>query len=149
MRLASKRDIKELSNLRIQQQKEDWKDEYENNFNFLKRTKKYLKKHLNKDLFIFIEEKNKVIVSTCGIQIIDYLPQCNDNGKQGYICNVYTSSKYRKQGIQTNLIKEVINFAKENGLCEISLSTDSKTAISIYKKLGFEFDNLMMKLEIK
>ena len=149
MRLANKKDIKELSNLRINQQMDDWKEEYENKLDLFDRTKIYLKKHLNKDLYIFVEEKNGNIIATCGIQIIDYLPQCNDNGKQGYVCNVYTKEKYRNQGIQTLLIKRVISFAKENRLCELSLSTDSDEAISIYKKMGFEFDNLMMKLEIK
>jgi len=149
MRLANKKDIKELSNLRINQQMDDWKEEYENKLDLFNRTKIYLKKHLNKDLYIFVEEENGNIIATCGIQIIDYLPQCNDNGKQGYVCNVYTKEKYRNQGIQTLLIKRVISFAKENRLCELSLSTDSDEAISIYKKMGFEFDNLMMKLEIK
>ena len=149
MRLANKKDIKELSVLRINQQMDDWKEEYENKFDLFNRTKIYLKKHLNKDLYIFVEEENGDIIATCGIQIIDYLPQCNDNGKQGYVCNVYTKERYRNQGIQTLLIKQIISFAKENRLCELSLSTDSAEAISIYKKSGFEFDDLIMKLEIK
>ncbi len=148
MRLSNNNDIIELSNLRIQQQMDDWQEEYENQFDLLNRTKKYLETHLNKDLYIFIKEKDGKIIATCGIQIIEYLPQCNDNGKQGYICNVYTDKKYRNQGIQTSLIKEVILFAKEKNLCELNLSTDNQNAIRIYKKLGFTFDELTMNLKI-
>lgn len=69
--------------------------------------------HLNDDLYIFLKIINKNIVVTCGLQIIDYLPQCNDNGKYGHICNVYTVAEKRKQGLQKELLNEVINFAKE------------------------------------
>lgn len=82
------------------------------------------------------------------MQVIEYLPQCNDNSKYGYICNVYTDPLYRNKGIQTKLLKEVINFSIENNLCELNLSTDSENAISIYKKCGFIFDNLVMKKEL-
>lgn len=148
MRLSNEKDIEQLSKLRIQQQKDDWDDEYEDKYNLLNTTIEHLNKHLNKDLFIFIEESNNIIIATCGIQIIEYLPQCNDNGLQGFICNVYTDKKYRCKGIQTKLLKQVISFAKEKNLCELSLSTDNDKAISIYKKMGFKFDNLIMSLKL-
>lgn len=148
MRLANENDINELCKLRILEQKEDWKNEYEDNFNLYNVTMTYLKKHLNKDFYMFIEEKNNKIIATCGLQIIEYLPQCNDNGKQGYICNVFTINEFRKQGIQTNLIKAALTFAKKQDLCELDLSTDSDVAISIYKKLGFKHDSWAMKNEL-
>lgn len=146
--LATIEEIDELSILRVSQQKDDWKDEFEDNFNLLNQTKKYLNEHLNKDIYIFIEKENEQIISTCGIQIIDYLPQCNDNGKMGYICNVYTKSEYRNKGIQSKLLKECINFAIEKHVFELQLSTDSEEAIKLYQKIGFVYDNLIMKLEI-
>lgn len=91
---------------------------------------------------------NKKIVATCGLQVIDYLPQCNDNGKYGYICNVYTVDENRRQGIQKELLNEVIKFAKEKKLSELSLSTDNKDAIMLYEKVGFYFDSSIMKLEL-
>ena len=145
MRKANKNDIDKIVQIRIKQQKDDWKDEYVDKYNLLKITKTYLEKYLNKNFYAFIEEKDDDIIAICCLQIVEYMPQCNDNGKYGYICNVYTSDEFRNKGIQTNLLEKVINFAKENDLCELSLSTDSEEAISIYKKLGFEFDNLTMK----
>lgn len=146
MRKANKNDIDKIVQIRIKQQKDIWKDEYVDMYNLLSTTKTYLEKHLNNDFYAFIEEKDSNIIAICCLQIIEYIPQCNDNGKHGYICNVYTSDEFRNKGIQTNLLRKVINFAKENNLCELSLSTDSEKAISIYKKLGFEFDTLTMKI---
>lgn len=148
MRLANSNDILKLSDIRVKQQKDDWQEEYEDKFDLLNSTRTYLEEHLNKDLYIFVEEIDTKIIATCGIQIIKYLPQCNDNGKQGYICNVYTEEQYRNKGIQTSLIQEVIKFAKKNDLCELNLSTDNEKAIRIYKKLGFSFDELIMTLDI-
>jgi len=149
MRIASKSDIEKIASIRISQQKDDWKEQYEDKYDLLKTTKAYLEKHLNKDFFAFIEEIDNRIIAICCLQIIEYLPQCNDNGKQGYICNVYTDERYRNQGIQTKLLEEVIKYSINNNLCELDLSTDSDIAISLYKKCGFKFDNWAMKKEIK
>lgn len=149
MRIANKNDIERIALIRIKQQKDDWKEQYIDKYDLFKRTKIYLKEHLNNDFLAFIEEIEDNIIAICCLQIIEYLPQCNDNGKQGYICNVYTDEQYRNQGIQTKLLEEVIRYSINNNLCELDLSTDSDVAISLYKKCGFEFDNWAMKKEMK
>lgn len=148
MRLANKNDIECLAMIRINQQKDDWENDYIDKDNLLNRTKLYLENHLNKDFYAFIEEIDNNIVSTCCLQVIEYLPQCNDNGRQGYICNVYTKDEYRNNGIQTRLMEYVIDYAMEKKLCKLELSTDSDKAISIYKKCGFEFDSQTMKKKL-
>lgn len=145
MRIAKKEDIDKITKIRIKQQKDDWDDEYYDKYNLMETTKIYLEKHLNKDFYAFIEEKNDDIIALCCLKIIEYLPQCNDNGLEGYICSVYTKDEFRNRGFQTNLLKEVIKFATKNNLCELTLLSDNEKAISIYKKLGFEFNNLAMK----
>ena len=114
MRKANKMDIDKIVQIRIKQQKAIWKDEYDDKYNLVNTTKKYLEKHLNNDFYAFVEEKGNDIIAICCLQVVEYIPQCNDNGKHGYICNVYTSDDFRNKGIQTNLLKKVINFAKEN-----------------------------------
>ena len=148
-RIAEYEDIEEISKLRIMQQKDDWEELYPNkNEEFYITTKNYLKEHLNKDIFFFIEIMDNKIVATCGLQVIKYMPQCVESGIEGYICDVFTLKEYRKKGIQTNLIKECIKFAKEKQITKLKLSSDNKEAIRIYKRLGFEYDKLIMKKEI-
>ena len=149
-RIARHEDIEEISKLRVMQQKEDWKELYPNkDEEFYIITKSYLTEHLNKDIFFFIEIIQNKIVATCGLQVIKYMPQCVESGIEGYICNVFTLKEYRRKGIQTNLIKECIKFAKEKHIIKLKLSSDNPEAIRIYQKQGFEHDKLTMKRKFK
>lgn len=148
IRMAINSDIQKICELRIFQQKDDWKEEYVDKCDLYNSTRKFLINHLNKDLYIFINIIDENIVAICGLQIIELLPQCNDNGKLGYICNVYTMHSNRRQGLQKELLNEVIRFAKEKRVYELSLDTDNKDAIMLYKKIGFDFNNWAMKLEL-
>lgn len=120
------------------QQKDDWDDNYVDKYDLRKITKNYFSSHLNKDLYIFIVKNNNNIIATCGLQIIKTLPQCNDNGLEGYICNVFTKKEFRNRGIQAKVFKKCIQFAKENKISSLRLSSDNQTAINIYKKFGFK-----------
>lgn len=148
IRMANDNDIDIICKLRILQQKEDWKEEHIDEVSFYDTTKKFLENHLNRDLYIFLNIIDSKIAATCGIQIIEYLPQCNDNGKQGYICDVYTLDKYRRKGLQKDLLNAIVKFLKDNKLCELNLLSDNEKAIDLYEKIGFEHDKLMMRLEL-
>ena len=148
IRKAAIADIEEICELRVLQQKADWQETYIDKFGLYNTTKTFLKKHLNKDLYIFLNIVDNCIASTCGVQIINYLPQCNDNGKQGYICNVYTIDEYRKKGLQEELLSKVIEFSKKNELFKLSLASDNEIVINLYKKFGFKHDSLMMSLKL-
>ena len=149
-RIAKYEDIEKISKLRVMQPKDDWKELYPNkDEEFYIITKDYLEEHLNRDIFFFIEIIAYKIVATCGLQVIHSMPQCVESGIEGYICDVFTLKEYRRKGIQTNLIKECIKFAKEKHIIELKLSSDNPEAIKIYKDLGFEYDNLIMKRKIK
>jgi len=59
------------------------------------------------------------------------------NGKVGNVLSVYTLGRYRRQGISTRLMQEIILFSKEKGLDFIELSA-TEEGHPLYKKLGFE-----------
>ena len=148
-RIAKYEDIEEISRIKILQQKDDWQEIYPSKDEELYQvTKSYLEEHLNKDIFFFVEIIKNKIIATCGLQIIKYMPQCVESGIEGYICDVFTLKEYRKKGIQTNLMKQCIKFAKENDIIELKLSSDNPDAIRLYKNLGFKYDKLIMKKEL-
>lgn len=156
IRVATINDIQQLVDLRILQQHDDWGSEYiDYDGNFYARTLNALSDFLYREDglqslrgLIFVAEIHGKIIATCGLQVIDMLPQCNDNGQYGYIFNVFTVEEFRRQGIQSRLIENVLSYSENCGLTEIKLETDSQDAISLYKKYGFEYDTLFMSKKI-
>lgn len=150
VRLATIDDINQLADLRMLQQREDWGTDYEDyDGNFYNRTVSALKQFIGCDkqkskAVIFIAEAHGAIIATCGLQSISMLPQCNDNGNYGFIFNVFTMEDFRRHGVQSMLLEEVLGYAKEIGITEVKLETDSEIAIKLYEKHGFEKDELFM-----
>ncbi|MEG0994509.1 MAG: GNAT family N-acetyltransferase [Bacilli bacterium] len=144
--LTTKKDILDLASLRTMLQKEDWEEDYIISDEDSRRTTiNFLEENLNKDFFIFAAKVNDVIIATCGIQIIYYMPQVNNlSGKVGYICDVFTCLEYRFKGVQRTLLKEVIKFAMQKEIKILQLLTDNDIAISLYESLGFKHNNNAM-----
>lgn len=57
--------------------------------------------------------------------------------RNGYINRLYTHKDFLHRGIGEALFKKAESWAKENGICELSLDS-SKTAEGFYLKMGFE-----------
>ncbi|MBR2885575.1 MAG: GNAT family N-acetyltransferase [Clostridia bacterium] len=57
--------------------------------------------------------------------------------RSGYINRLYTHKDFLRRGIATELFLKAEAWAKENGICELSLDS-SKTAEEFYLKMGFE-----------
>lgn len=152
IRLANKDDVEELTNLRILQQHEDWETDYfDYDNNFYHRTFNAMTSFMSAPHggVIFVGEIDGYIIATCGLQLINMLPQCNDDGKYGFIFNVFTKKEYRNRGIQSILIGKVIDYAIKNNISEIKLETDNDIAIKLYEKQGFKFDTLTMIKEMR
>lgn len=62
-------------------------------------------------------------------------------GHEGDITNVAVLPEYRKRGIGMTLVKAMLAFAQEKGICKIMLEVRSsnKAAIRLYQKYGFQF----------
>ena len=58
-------------------------------------------------------------------------------GKTGTVLNVYTEKSYRKKGIATIIMNNLIEYSKALGLDFIELKA-TKEGYPLYKKLGFE-----------
>ena len=57
--------------------------------------------------------------------------------RNGYINRLYTHKDFQKRGIASALYNKAEEWAKGNGICEISLDS-SKTAKGFYLKMGFK-----------
>jgi len=62
----------------------------------------------------------------------------NPSGKWGYIMNMYTVPGFRKRGVCTGILKELINEGKRAGITAFELHA-SILGESVYVKNGFEF----------
>lgn len=148
-RLAEIEDIDQIAELRILQQKELFKENYKiDDEKFYNNTKIFLLENLNKNIYFFVKELDNKLVSMCGIQLVKYMPLHNEElVERGYVCSVYTREEYRKMGIQTHLLREVIKFSKDKNIGILELKTSNPDAVKVYHKVGFT-DNNSMKLEM-
>lgn len=148
-RLAGIEDIDQIAELRILQQKELFKENYKiDDEKFYNNTKVFLLENLNKNIYFFVKELDSKLVSMCGIQLVKYMPLHNEElVERGYVCSVYTREEYRKKGIQTHLLREVIKFSKDKNIGILELKTSNPEAVKVYHKVGFK-DNNSMKLEM-
>jgi ribosomal protein S18 acetylase RimI-like enzyme len=59
--------------------------------------------------------------------------------------DLYIRAEYRRSGVGTEIINEVVRLAQEDGLCRIILQADkdNQPALNFYKRCGFEEMNLV------
>jgi len=100
--------------------------------------KQYLKTALSDDRFVaWIALESDNIIATSGLSFSTVPPSFKClNGKVAYVMNMFTLSDYRNQGIGTELLKLIVDEAKNRGYTRITLhATDmGKT---LYEKYGF------------
>ncbi len=147
MRLALKKDIEKLVNLRLLQQCEINKYNFDKE-KFILETTAYFINHLNKNFFAYLWEEDDVIVGSACLHVFDLIPSLKNKGKTAYICNVYTSSQYRKKGIQRKLLEEIINYGIKIGVTKFELNTSNPVAIKLYQSLGFSNTSSKMSMRI-
>jgi len=78
------------------------------------------------------------LVAISGMVIWQLPPKYNIiNGIAGYILNMYTIPEERNKGICTNLLRRLIEDAKQRGVSYLHLHA-SANGLHIYQKAGFE-----------
>jgi GNAT superfamily N-acetyltransferase len=88
-----------------------------------------------------IAKDNNVIIASCYIAII---PNLTYNGKSiGFIENVITDEKYRKQGIGREIMNKAIIYAKSQNCYKILLQSGVRRSIAhkFYESIGFNGDS--------
>lgn len=91
-----------------------------------------IKAAINDDLSHFI-------VAKVGNEVVGYGGMYSVMG-EGYIYNIAVKRKYRKFGIGTNIVNELVNYSKIKSLNFLSLEVrkSNTPAINLYSNCGFE-----------
>jgi len=88
------------------------------------------------------------IVAGAGMQFRDLIPRPSRDGgflvegRQGLIVNVYTERPWRRRGIAELLMRELLAWARDNGVESLVLHA-SDEGRSLYERLGFVSTNEM------
>ena len=137
--VAGKDDISELVRLRIAYMIDDFGSisEYERQC-MENQLPGYFDRRLGKELIAFVARAEGRLVAAAYLLIIE--KPANPfllNGLDGEVLSVYTEDEYRGKGICTQLMKNMIEYAKEKKLCRIDLMATDE-GYPVYKKVGFE-----------
>ncbi len=83
-------------------------------------------------------ENSVFIVAVEGEKVIGYIGM-SVVIDEGYIFNVAVDEAFRKKGVGTALINELVTYGKKNDLCFITLEVreGNQAAISLYSDFGF------------
>ena len=146
---ANKNDIEELVRLRIAYMIDDFGSitDYEREA-MEKQLPDYFQRKLGTELIAFVARAEGRIVGVAYLLIMEkpanpFFP----NGLDSEVLSVYTEDEYRGKGICTQLMKDLIDYAKEHEVCRIDLIA-TKEGYPIYKKLGFE-DKVQKYLDMR
>jgi GNAT superfamily N-acetyltransferase len=103
-----------------------------------RRVKKWLRRAEALPEHIFIGEVEGKLVSSVTLEFKKLHLGEEVYLKTGGIAGVCTDSDYRRKGIVTNLMKQALNYTKQNGASNSALFTDLNIpAHRIYSRLGF------------
>lgn len=107
----------------------------------------YFTQFIPQDKFIsWIAEDNGNVVAVSGLVFFQKPPSPgNTSGKEAYIMNMYTLTKWRKKGIASRLLQEIIRFLNQEQITSISLHA-TEVGRSVYEKNGFSLMDNEMKL---
>lgn len=99
-------------------------------------------------LIEWLAEDNAEIIASGAIVFYEFPPSyTNTSGKRAYITNMYTKKNYRRQGIATNMLTQLVAEAKIAGVSKIWLGA-SKLGRPVYKKFGFHETDHWLELEL-
>lgn len=104
--------------------------------------KDYLLSHLNKDFIAYIALDGDEVVSSIFLAINKrnaIPPFISEN--YAILTNVYTYPSYRKHGIATRMMKELISSISKHEIACIEL-TANEVIVEFYQKFGFDFKEL-------
>jgi GNAT superfamily N-acetyltransferase len=100
---------------------------------------------IQKNWVYWIAELEGEIVSHIFVQRVRGVPRPFWlNNAYGYVSNVYTKPAYRRQGIGTELMQQVLNWARHQEI-DVLIVSISEESITFYERAGFTAKNEWME----
>ena len=97
----------------------------------------------------WVAQEDTLIISHIYIQRVPKVPKPNKlDDALGYVTNVYTRPAYRGQGIGTQLMTQVLAWAREQDL-ESLIVWPSETSIRFYERAGFRGSPDMLEYAVR
>jgi GNAT superfamily N-acetyltransferase len=149
IRRASLNDVPTLVRFRSALFKEIGRLKGEEEKSFEKACEQFFTQYIPQDRFIsWIAEDNGNVVAVSGLVFFQKPPSPgNLTGKVAYIMNMYTLTEWRKKGLASRLLQEIINFLNQERIISITLHT-TEVAKSVYEKKGFIPEDNEMKYTV-
>lgn len=114
------------------------------------KSREYLTKSLNDNLYMFGYFVDNKLVANCGFYVDRHFPTyTTPNGITGYMCNVFTLEEYRGRGYQRKIFEEALKYAKSMDITNFKLSSINDKAIRMYKSFGFTFNDHMYSYKVE
>lgn len=134
-----------IADMRVAQQVENWTNILQKDFAVYAAQYRvvaagYLHRRLNHSLFYVLKYVGGEPVAMCALEEQDELPPitvCMENKRHGWVVSVYTKPEHRGRGYQQELMKELLQMARERGFGDVTLTTNRPDAIHVYEKAGF------------
>ena len=136
---ATKKDIDELIRLRIAFVLDDYGTLSAHEQECMeKHLADYFERKLGSELVAFVARVDGKIVSVAYLLLVE-MPANRVllNGRYGEVLNVFTEKEYRRKGLCTKLLQQLLEYGKSKELGRIDLSA-TKEGYPIYKSVGFE-----------
>lgn len=137
--MANLNDIQELIRLRILYMIDDFGSVTEEEREGMeKQLPAYFERELGKKLIAFVARAEGRLVAAAYLLIIE--KPANPfilNGLDSEVLSVYTEEGYRGKGICTNLMKNMIDYAREHNISRIDLMATDE-GYPVYRKVGFQ-----------
>jgi GNAT superfamily N-acetyltransferase len=113
---------------------------------FIEFCSNYLKQGLiQKNWVYWIAELEGEIVSHIFVQRVRGVPRPTWlNNAYGYVSNVYTKPVYRRQGIGTELMRQVLSWARQQEI-DVLIVSISEESLTFYERAGFTAKNEWME----
>jgi len=107
----------------------------------------YFESHIDRDFFAVLAEEDGKAVSSVFLVVTERPANTVFlNGKSGTIHNVYTYPQYRKKGIASALLQEILKEAKQQDIYSVELIA-TPAGKPLYEKHGFDgIKNTYMRL---